>query len=57
MLKATRLSDLALKAFKVNNNEVVEVGDKTNRIVENLSKKLKIQKLDVYAKYWSYMEI
>ena len=39
MLKATKSLDLALKAFKVDNNKVVRVDSRANKIVVNLSNK------------------
>ena len=42
-MKATGLSDLAQKAFKANNNKVVGVDGRANRIVVNLSKNEKIK--------------
>ena len=45
LLKITELSNLALKAFKVDNNEVVEDGDRVNKIVVNLSKTNKSKNL------------
>ena len=42
MLKITRLSNLAPKTFKTNNNKVVRVDSyKTNKMVVNLSNKSK----------------
>ena len=38
MLKTTELWDLASKAFKTNNNEFIEVSNKANKTVVNLSK-------------------
>ena len=42
----TRLSDLALKVFRANNNEVVGIGGRANKTIQNLSKfkKLKNEK-------------
>ena len=46
MLKTIGSSEkLALKAFRVDNNEVIEVGSKANRMVVNLSKNKKSKKL------------
>ena len=40
MLKIVRLSNLALKTFKANNNKIVKVGDRTNETVVNSIKNL-----------------
>ena len=46
MLKITKLSNLALKAFKANNNEVVDGSDdKKNETIVNSSKNNKFRKL------------
>ena len=38
MLKKTRLSNLTLKVFRANQDKVVAVGSKANKIFKNLSK-------------------
>ena len=43
LLKVTILSDSALKAFRADNNEIVEVGGRANRTVINLSKNKKFR--------------
>ena len=45
LLKATGSSDLALKVFRADNNEVVRVGGRANRTVVNLSKNKKSRNL------------
>ena len=44
-MKASRLSNLALKAFEVNDNKVVGVGNRANETVMNLSKNKKSRNL------------
>ena len=44
-MKATRSSNLALKAFRADDNKVVEVGGKANRTVSNLFKNKKFRNL------------
>ena len=48
LLKATRSSNLALKAFKANDNKIFGVDDRANKMVVNLSKNKK-------SKYSTYM--
>ena len=43
MLKITKLSNLALKTFKANNNEVVKISGKAYKIFKNLSKSKKLK--------------
>ena len=38
MLKATKLLDLALKAFRTDDNKIVEVDSKTSKTSKNVSK-------------------
>ena len=45
LLKATRLLDLAPKAFRANNNEVIGIGGRANRMIVNLSKNKKFRNL------------
>ena len=44
-MNAIGLSNLALKVFKANDNKIVEVVDRTNRIFVNLSKNKKFRNL------------
>ena len=48
MLKIIKSSDLPLKIFKIDNNKVVEVGDRANKIVVNSFKN---------NKFWNLMYI
>ena len=45
LLKITRFLDLVLKLFKNNNNEVVKVGDRINKIIIHSSKNNKSKNL------------
>ena len=44
-MKADWLLDLVLIVFRVNDNEVVKVDNKTNKMIVNLSKNSKSRKL------------
>ena len=45
MLKAIKPSNLALKAFKADDNEIIEIGGKANKTVINLFKNKKFKNL------------
>ena len=45
LLKTTRLSNLVLKVFKADDNEVVKIGNKINKTVINLFKNNKSRNL------------
>ena len=45
MLKAIRLSNLALKTFRVDDNKVVEIDGKANKTIINLFKNNKFKNL------------